>query len=166
MASSTSTKTVSARIPMADFIKFRAEAAEQKMNMNDFLLLKLYGTVEPAPQPKKEDPPVKSDNEVNLKKTVTLQKRKITTLEKKIKDYEDAMEVVNITAEDMAKTQNDLFAVGVIMTQFCQNLVDGKTNAAATAPTAIGQAKKKLNDAFIEKPKGLKEEIWERAKSL
>lgn len=50
-----STKSVAARIPMEDYVKFQKEAVERKMTMNDYMIMRIYSFKSPEEIKKAEN---------------------------------------------------------------------------------------------------------------
>lgn len=125
-----STKTISVRIPMADYIEFLQDAVSKELSMNDWLLLKIYGKNEasqkkkPVGRPKgsiklkvKTDPKPKSKSNPKPKpKEITAVKEVSWTLKRKSKKELSFKSLVMILDSIGVKKDSNLrLAVGKSM---------------------------------------------------
>ena len=130
MANNASTKTISARIPMKDWVRFRQIAVDQKMSLNDFLTLKLYG---------KSFDSVESD--------------KLANAEKEIEELTEALDSLSAVVKLQDKTSVIVEETAIILAYLASGFIEGNVSKE-TFSAAVDGARNRLKKVITESPLG------------
>ena len=96
------TKSIGARVPMAEYVKIVATAANQKMSVADLTLLKLYADPDPSAQPLQQ-----ANQQIQqLNQQIAALETKNDQLAKGIRNWMDEAEMLKFDYDNLSKEQN------------------------------------------------------------